>query len=115
MELTVAEEELFELLLRTPKITVPWARIGYELARSDMTIRHLMRGIRDKLGSRSVRTHTGLGVSLQPHFVGSTRFALCDHPLRTIPTMSQNHRQTVSEFAARSQHPGELPTKQVGA
>lgn len=76
VELTVAEEELFELLLQTPKITVPWACITFELARSEQTIRHLMRGLRDKLGSRAIRTHTARGISLQPHFVGSARYAL---------------------------------------
>lgn len=32
IELTVAEEELLELLLKTPKVTVPWARLEHELA-----------------------------------------------------------------------------------
>lgn len=76
IELTVAEEELLELLSRTPKVTVPWARLCDELARSDQTIRHLLRGLRDKLGTRAVRTHTGKGLSLQPQFVGAARFAL---------------------------------------
>lgn len=80
IELTVAEEELFELLLRTPKVTVPWAKLEYETARSNLTIRHLMRGLRDKLGARSVKTHTGKGISLQPQFVGTARFALSYHP-----------------------------------
>ena len=84
VELTVAEEELLELLLQTPKITVSWERLTYELARSDQTIRHLMRGLRDKLGSRAIRTHTGRGISLQPHFVGTARFALTQPTLRAI-------------------------------
>ena len=84
VELTVAEEELFELLLRTPKITVPWDRMTYELARSEQTVRHLMRGLRDKLGTRAVRTHTGRGISLQPHFVGTARFALATQALRPV-------------------------------
>ena len=83
IELTVAEEELFELLLRTPKITVPWDRITYELARSQQTTRHLMKGLRNKLGSRAIRTHNGHGISVQPHFIGTSRFALSqkDRPL----------------------------------
>ncbi|MGE3077153.1 MAG: hypothetical protein AB7N24_20685 [Dehalococcoidia bacterium] len=85
IELTVAEEELFELLLKTPKITVPWPTIAYELARSEQTIRHLMRGLRDKFGTRAIRTHVGRGISVQPHFVGSRRFALSNHPARAIP------------------------------
>lgn len=85
IELTVAEEELFELLLKTPKITVPWPRMAYELARSEQTIRHLMRGLRDKFGTRAIRTHVGRGISVQPHFVGSRRFALANHPSRSIP------------------------------
>lgn len=82
VELTVSEEELFELLLRTPKITVPWDRMTYELARSEQMIRHLTRGLRDKLGSRAIRTHTGRGISLQPHFVGTARFALAQPTIR---------------------------------
>jgi DNA-binding response OmpR family regulator len=84
VELTVAEEELLELLLRTPKITVSWDRLTYETARSEQTIRHLMRGLRDKLGSRAIRTHTGRGISVQPHFVGTARFALTKNTLRAI-------------------------------
>ena len=76
IELTVAEEELFELLLRTPKITVPWDRITYELARSQQTVRHLMKGLRIKLGTRAIRTHSGHGISIQPHFIGTARFTL---------------------------------------
>lgn len=76
VELTVAEEELFELLLATPRVTWPWARMIDETARSEQTLRHLMRGLRDKLGSRAIRTHTGRGISLQPQFVGTARFAL---------------------------------------
>lgn len=85
IELTVAEEELLELLLKTPKVTVPWARLEHELARTDQTIRHLMRGLRDKLGTRAIRTHVGIGVSVQPHFIGTSRYALANHPLRSIP------------------------------
>lgn len=84
IELTVAEEEMFELLLRTPKVTVPWATIEYETARSNLTLRHLMRGLRDKLGARAVKTHTGKGISLQPQFVGTARFALSYHPTTTL-------------------------------
>lgn len=84
IELTVAEEELFELLLCTPKITVPWDRITYELARSEQTTRHLMRGLRHKLGSRAIRTHTGRGISLQPHFIGTARFALAQPAFRRV-------------------------------
>lgn len=88
VELTVAEEELLELLIKTPKITVPWSRSCYELARSEQTIRHLMRGLRDKLGSRAIRTHTGRGISLQPQFVGSARFALTSHATRSIASLN---------------------------
>lgn len=84
VELTVAEEELFELLLATPKITVSWERMTYELARSEQTVRHLMRGLRDKLGSKAVRTHTGRGISLQPHFIGTARFALAQPRIRRL-------------------------------
>jgi DNA-binding response OmpR family regulator len=76
IELTVAEEELLELLLATPKVTVPWPRILAETARSDQTIRHLMRGLRDKLGTRAIKTHAGKGISIQTQFVGAARFAL---------------------------------------
>lgn len=76
IELTVAEEELLEALLRTPKVTVPYARLREELERSDQTIRHLLRGLRDKLGSKAIRTHTARGLSLQPQYVGAARFAL---------------------------------------
>lgn len=93
VELTVAEEELFELLLGTPKITVPWHRAEYELARSNLTLRHLVRGLRDKLGSRSVKTHTGVGISLQPQFVGSARFALSRHPLAALPSTWSDRAQ----------------------
>lgn len=84
VEMTVAEEELFELLLQTPKITVPWERITYELARTEQTVRHLMRGLRDKLGSRAIRTHTARGVSLQPHFIGTARYALVRAGIRPV-------------------------------
>lgn len=80
IELTVAEEEVFEILLRTPKVTVPWAKLETETARTNLTLRHLMRGLRDKLGARAVKTHTGKGISLQPQFVGTARFALSYHP-----------------------------------
>lgn len=76
IELTVAEEELFELLLKTPKVTVPWARIEDSTARSNMTLRHLTKGLRDKLGARAIKTHTGKGISLQPQFVGAARMRL---------------------------------------
>lgn len=76
IELTVAEEELFELLLRTPKVTVPWAVMEEETARAQQTIRHLLKGLRNKVGTRAIRTHTGKGLSLQPQFVGAARFAL---------------------------------------
>ena len=88
VELTVAEEELFELLLQTPKITVPWERLTFELARSEQTLRHLMRGLRDKLGSRAIRTHTARGISLQPHFVGTARFKLMHHALKRVDAAS---------------------------
>lgn len=80
IELTVAEEEVFELLLRTPKVTVPWDQIERETMRTNLTLRHLTRGLRDKLGARAVKTHTGKGISLQPQFVGTVRFALIRHP-----------------------------------
>ena len=80
IELTVAEEELFELLLKTPKVTVPWPKLEYQTARSNMGLRQCMRGLRDKLGVRAIRTHVGKGVSLQPQFVGTARFALIRHP-----------------------------------
>lgn len=115
IELTVAEEELLELLMQTPKITVPWHRIEYELARSNLTIRHLMRGLRDKLGSRSIRTHTGVGVSLQPHFVGTARFALNRHRLRTLPDAPGRGGRMVSDFIALAQAPGERPARRAGA
>ena len=85
IELTVAEEELFELLLETPKIDVPWGRLSYEMARSEQTIRHLMRGLRDKFGTRAIRTHVGRGISVQPQLVGTHRFALANRPPRAIP------------------------------
>jgi DNA-binding response OmpR family regulator len=103
VELTVAEEELFELLLGTPKITVPWDRMEYELARSSQTIRHLIRGLRDKLGSRSIRTHTGRGTSLQPQFIGGARFALArqqaqlgEAPMRLRPEPTLSRLASVS-------------------
>lgn len=76
IELTVAEEELFELLLRTPKVTAPWAVMEAETARSNQTLRAQVKGLRTKLGTRAIRTHHGKGVSLQPQFVGAARFAL---------------------------------------
>ena len=88
VELTVAEEELLELLIKTPKITVPWSRSTYELARSEQTIRHLMRGLRDKLGSHAIRTHTGRGISLQPQFVGGARFALNARATRSFQPLN---------------------------
>jgi hypothetical protein len=83
VELTVAEEELLELLLATPKITVPWTRLEYEMARSNQTIRHVVSRLRDKLGSRSIRTHFGRGASVQPHFIGTARFALSREDARS--------------------------------
>lgn len=79
IELTVLEEDVFELLLRTPKVTVPWAVLEESTARSNMTLRHTLRGLRDKLGTRAIRTHTSKGLNLQPQFVGSSRFALVAH------------------------------------
>lgn len=76
IELTVAEEELFELLLKTPKVTVPWGVLEEETARSNVTLRRCLGELRDKLGSRAIRTHTGKGLSLQPQFVGTSRFTL---------------------------------------
>lgn len=85
VELTVAEEEMFELLLQTPKVTVPWRTIEGETNRANDTIRTMMRGLRDKLGTRAIRTHFGKGVSLQPQFVGAERFALIHHVLASVP------------------------------
>jgi DNA-binding response OmpR family regulator len=82
IELTVAEEELFELLLRTPKITVRYGRLEEELARSKSNILQLMKGLRLKLGTRAIRTHVGLGISVQPHYVGTASFRL--QPVRHI-------------------------------
>jgi hypothetical protein len=107
IELTVAEEELLELLLRTPKVTVRWTWLEYELARSKLTIRHLMRTVRDKLGSRAIRTHTGIGVSIQPQFVGTRRYALSDHPLRAIPGPAQAEAERA--LTALEAWPRELP------
>lgn len=76
IELTVAEEELFERLLKTPKVTVPWAVIEREMCRANQTLRHQLRGLRDKLGTHAIKTHTGKGISLQPQFVGAARFQL---------------------------------------
>lgn len=71
VELTVREEELFELLLRTPKVTVPWGVIAEETCMAQVTIRTHLRAIRTKLGTRVIRTHYNKGVSLQPQFVGT--------------------------------------------
>lgn len=76
VEMTVTEEDLFELLLRTPKVTVPWAVIERETCRANETTRHAMKGLRDKLGSRALKAHHGRGVSLQPQFVGAARYRL---------------------------------------
>jgi len=76
IELTVAEEELFELLLRTPKVTASWIVIEQEMARAMQTNRHLVKGLRDKLGARAIKTHHAKGISLQPQFVGAARFRL---------------------------------------
>lgn len=86
IELTVAEEELLELLLRDPKVTVSWRRLEAELVRSNESIRAIVRGLRDKLGARAIRTHVGKGLSVQPQFVGTARFALANHPARAIPS-----------------------------
>jgi hypothetical protein len=89
VELTVAEEELFELLLQTPKVTVPWPTLEQSMAKANNTIRTMMRSLRDKLGARAIRTHFGKGVSLQPHFVGSTRFALTRQQVRAVPAQGR--------------------------
>lgn len=85
IELTVREEDLFELLLATPKVTVPWTRITAELGAAEQATRHCLKGLRDKLGTRAVRTHTALGLSLQPQWVGTQRFAIIRHPAGTLP------------------------------
>lgn len=76
VELTVREEELFELLLRLPRVSLRWTDIAREMAVSDDSVRHYVKGLRLKLGTRAVKTHHGLGVSLQPQFVGTAHFRL---------------------------------------
>lgn len=76
VELTVREEELLELLLKLPRVSVRWDDIEREMAASRTTIRQYMKGLRLKLGARSVKTHHNVGVSLQPQFVGTARFKL---------------------------------------
>lgn len=89
VELAVGEEELFEMLLRLPKVTVRYGVLLEEMGLSESSLRHLMKMLRDKLGSRSIRTHVGLGISLQPQFVGSQRFAIIRHPAGSLP--AQRH------------------------
>lgn len=73
IELSVSEEELFELLLRTPKVTVPWATLEAEMAKSRQTLLHHVMSLRAKLGARAIRTHWHKGLSLQPQFVGAAQ------------------------------------------
>lgn len=76
LELTVREEELFELLLKRPKVTCRWDEIERHMAASPGVIRHYTAGLRRKLGSRAIRTHVGIGLSLQPQFVATAHFRL---------------------------------------
>lgn len=71
VELTVREEELLELLLKLPRVSVRWDDIEREMAASRVTIRQYIKGLRLKLGARSVKTHHNVGISLQPQFVGT--------------------------------------------
>lgn len=73
IELSVTEEAVFELMLRTPKITVTWERAQYEAGISRDTLTQIIKGIRVKLGRNSVRTHHARGCSLQPQFVATPR------------------------------------------
>ena len=54
VELTVREEELFELLLRMPRVTRPWATLCEEMAMSEDSIKQLASGIRAKLGPTAI-------------------------------------------------------------
>lgn len=76
VELTVREEELFELLLTRPKVTLKWAHACASMGVAEDSVRHYVKGLRWKLGTRAVRSHHGVGISLQPQFVGSARFRL---------------------------------------
>lgn len=66
VELTVREEELFELLLRAPRVTRPWATLCDEMAMSEDSIKQLASGIRSKLGPASILAHKGLGYRINP-------------------------------------------------
>lgn len=74
--LSVVEEELFELLLRSPRVPAAWAAIEEETGCARQTVRAHLKGLRTKLGARAVKTHHGRGLSLQPQFVGAERVRL---------------------------------------
>ncbi|MGH2633595.1 MAG: hypothetical protein ACRDG3_09315 [Tepidiformaceae bacterium] len=66
VELTVREEELFELLLQPPRVTRPWATLCEEMAMSEDSIKQLASGIRAKLGPTAILAHKGLGYRINP-------------------------------------------------
>ncbi|HXU23265.1 MAG TPA: hypothetical protein VN697_04475 [Tepidiformaceae bacterium] len=66
VELTVREEELFELLLRAPRVTRPWGTLCEEMAMSEDSIKQLASGIRAKLGPTAILAHKGLGYRINP-------------------------------------------------
>lgn len=69
VELTVREEELFELLLQPPRVTRPWATLCEEMAMTEDSIKQLASGIRSKLGPASILAHKGLGYRINPRGV----------------------------------------------
>ena len=64
--LTVREEELFDLLRKPPFVTVSYAEIMEAMAMTEDSIKHLVVGLRRKLGPTSVLPHKGIGYRLNP-------------------------------------------------
>lgn len=69
VELTVREEELLELLLETPRITVRHDLIVARMVVSRATVDAFVKTLRVKLGRQAIRTHHRRGYSVQPQFV----------------------------------------------
>ena len=66
VDLTVREEELFDLLRQPPYVAVPFSVLCESMAMSADSIKQLASGIRLKLGPTSIMASRGRGYRLNP-------------------------------------------------
>ena len=66
IQLTVAEEELWDMLRRPPFVTVPMSLICDAMALSSDSVKQLISGIRGKLGPASIVSHRNKGYRINP-------------------------------------------------